>query len=84
MTSTRGAAPAVPSWRNRIVESMDVPPGDLVPNPANWRRHPSEQRAALSGALDEVGWVAQVIVNRNTDTFLFAASARTRKPLKSR
>lgn len=58
--------PATTAWRNRIVGHGDVPPSELVANPRNWRTHPRTQRAALSGALDEVGWVQQVIVNRTT------------------
>jgi DNA modification methylase len=58
------------TWRSRIVGSADVPPADLAPNPANWRVHPSEQRAALVAALDEVGWVAHVTVNRRTGRIL--------------
>jgi len=53
-------------WRNRIVGHADVPPADLVPNLSNWRSHPVEQQRALSGALAEVGWVAEVLVNRTT------------------
>ena len=53
-------------WRNRIVGHADVPPTELVPNPRNWRAHPLEQRRALAGALAEVGWVAEVLVNRTT------------------
>jgi hypothetical protein len=53
-------------WRNRIVGHADMPPGDLLPNPRNWRSHPPEQQRALSGALAEVGWVAEVLVNRTT------------------
>lgn len=41
-------------------------PNELVPNPRNWRTHPSEQQRALAGALGEVGWVAEVLVNRTT------------------
>jgi hypothetical protein len=58
-------ANAIP-WRNRIVGHSEVPPADLVANPANWRLHPNEQARALGGALGEVGWVAQVLVNRQT------------------
>lgn len=54
------------AWRNRIVGHADVAPGELVPNPRNWRSHPAEQQRALAGALGEVGWVAQVLVNRTT------------------
>jgi hypothetical protein len=54
------------AWRNRIVGHGDVAPADLVPNPRNWRTHPAEQQRALTGALAEVGWVAEVLVNRTT------------------
>jgi hypothetical protein len=54
------------SWRNRIVGHADVAPAELVPNPRNWRSHPQEQQRALAGALGEVGWVAEVLVNRTT------------------
>ncbi len=53
-------------WRNRIVGSGEAPPADLLANPRNWRTHPPDQRAALAGSLAEVGWVAQVLVNRTT------------------
>jgi hypothetical protein len=65
MTTESSAVPAV-AWRNRIVGHADVAPGELVPNPRNWRSHPQEQQRALAGALSEVGWVAQVLVNRTT------------------
>lgn len=38
----------------------------FIANPANWRGHPQAQRDALHGALNEVGWVQRVIVNRRT------------------
>ncbi len=57
---------AAPPWRSRIVGHAEVAPTELVPNPRNWRTHPSDQQAALSGALAEVGWVAEVTVNRTT------------------
>lgn len=53
-------------WRNRIVDQGEVAAADLVPNPSNWRAHPVFQRSALSGALKEIGWVQQVVVNRTT------------------
>jgi hypothetical protein len=54
------------AWRNRIVGSGEEPPEQLLANPANWRLHPKEQQRALAGALPEVGWVVQVLVNRTT------------------
>jgi ParB-like chromosome segregation protein Spo0J len=53
-------------WASRIVGHGDVPPESLTANPRNWRKHPDAQRKALAGALSEVGWVAQVIVNKRT------------------
>jgi hypothetical protein len=53
-------------WTNRIVGHGDVSPSELVANSRNWRLHPEAQRAALAGALSEVGWVAQLIVNKRT------------------
>jgi hypothetical protein len=54
------------SWRNRIVDHADIAPAELVPNPQNWRAHPDDQQKAVSGALAEIGWVAEVLVNRTT------------------
>jgi hypothetical protein len=53
-------------WRNRIVGHGEVDGKDLVANPRNWRIHPDNQRTAMVGVLDEVGWVQQVIVNKRT------------------
>jgi len=58
--------PSPAGWRNRIVGHADVAPAELVPNPRNWRSHPQEQQRALAGALGEVGWVAEVLINRTT------------------
>ncbi len=35
-------------------------------NEANWRVHPKFQQDALTGVLDEIGWLDDVIVNRRT------------------
>jgi len=39
-------------------------------HPLNWRGHPQTQAKALSGMLDKVGWVQDVIVNRTTGRLL--------------
>ena len=52
--------------RNRIVGHADVDPRTLVPNEANWRKHPQSQMNALHGALGDIGWVTEPIVNRTT------------------
>lgn len=55
-----------PKWESRIVEFGEVAPDQLLANPLNARRHPGAQRDALRASLDEIGWVAPVIVNRRT------------------
>jgi hypothetical protein len=57
-------------WRNRIVGSGEADPAQLVANPMNWRMHPTGQRRALTGSLDTVGWVQQILVNRGTERVL--------------
>lgn len=57
---------AAPTWRNRIVGHGDEDPTQLLANPRNWRVHPKGQQDALTGALDQVGWVQQVVVNTTT------------------
>ena len=53
-------------WRNRIVGHGEEAPDQLLANALNWRIHPKAQQEALSGVLDEVGWVQDIIVNRRT------------------
>jgi len=43
-----------------------MPAGEFLANPLNWRLHPEFQQDALSGALDEIGWVDEVTVNART------------------
>jgi DNA modification methylase len=54
------------TWQNRIIGSGQEDPEQLLANPGNWRIHPRAQQDALSGVLDEVGWVDQIIVNQRT------------------
>jgi DNA modification methylase len=63
---TRVAAAPTASWRNRITGTGEEAPDKLLANPANWRIHPKAQQDALAGALDQVGWVQQVLVNRRS------------------
>jgi hypothetical protein len=64
-TKTHAAAPTA-AWRNRISGSGEEAPDQLLANPKNWRLHGAAQRNALRGALDTIGWVQQVMVNRRT------------------
>ena len=59
-------AAGAPQWRTRITGSGTEDARALVANPRNWRRHPKHQADALTGMLDQVGWVQQVIVNSRT------------------
>lgn len=54
------------AFRSRIIGAGEEAPDQLLANPENWRGHPAAQREALSAVLDEVGFVAPVIVNQRT------------------
>ena len=41
-------------------------PKELTPNIKNWRRHPENQRAALEGVIEEVGWAGAALYNERT------------------
>jgi len=56
--------------RNRIVATAVVDPSTLRAHPKNARRHPSRQRRALASAIDTVGVIQDVIVNRRTGLIL--------------
>lgn len=57
---------AAHDWRTRITGTGEEDPRELRANPMNFRRHPPSQREALTDVLDQVGWVAQVVVNSTT------------------
>tara|TARA_R110000824_G_scaffold4038_9_gene19220 strand:- start:428 stop:964 length:537 start_codon:yes stop_codon:yes gene_type:complete len=56
----------IKQWRNRIIGPGEESPDQLLANPRNWRIHPKEQQDAVSGVMDRVGWVQQVVVNKRT------------------
>lgn len=70
-------------WRNRIVGHGEEAPDQLLANPANWRIHPKFQQDAMSGILDEIGWIDEVTVNRRSghvvDGHMRAALAISRR-----
>jgi ParB-like chromosome segregation protein Spo0J len=41
-------------------------PSELAANPANWRRHPARQVAALADVISEVGWAGACLYNERT------------------
>ncbi len=57
-------------WQNRIVEYGQQPAGQFLAHDLNARRHPNEQRDALRGSLNAVGWIAPVIVSQRSGKLL--------------
>ena len=55
-----------PIWQNRIIGEDLVDADQLLANPRNWHIHPKGQQDALTGVLDQVGWVQRCIVNQRT------------------
>jgi len=51
--------------RDRIVEFTRIKASELTPHPQNWRKHPKEQQAAMSGILKEVGYVDALMVRQH-------------------
>lgn len=57
-------------WNNRIVRYALVSPSDVIAHVQNYRKHPVGQRRALAATINEVGYVAPVIVNERTRTIV--------------
>lgn len=58
------------AWRSKIVGHDRVPPDQLVANPLNFRKHPQAQRDALKAAIEEVGFIRSVTVNKRTGNLI--------------
>ena len=63
--------------KDRIKELKRVRAGDLIPNPKNWRTHPTAQQDALRGVLAEVGY-ASALIARETDDGLMLVDGHLR------
>lgn len=48
-------------FRDRIKSLRRVKAGELIANPKNWRTHPDEQRSAMRGVLEEIGFAGAVV-----------------------
>jgi hypothetical protein len=57
-------------WRNRIYGHAMLNPLEIVTNPANYKAHPDQQAEALKGAIDEIGFLRSVTINRRTGTLI--------------
>jgi DNA modification methylase len=53
-------------WKNKVVDHGLADPSDLLANPLNFRVHPARQQQAMEAVLDDIGFIAPVIVNRTT------------------
>jgi hypothetical protein len=53
-------------FKNRIIGYGVKRASEFHPNPLNFRRHPSEQKAAVRASLTEIGWISAVIENVRT------------------
>jgi DNA modification methylase len=53
--------------RDRIVDFRRVRARELLPHPANWRRHPEAQREALRGMLEEIGYAGALLARQLPD-----------------
>ena len=55
------------TWINKIVRYVEEPPENIQGNPLNFRIHPKFQQDALSGQMDDIGWIAPIIINEVTN-----------------
>ena len=62
----RGKRATAP-YGNRILQTAMMPAGQLLGNPANPFQHSHEQETVLDAMLQEIGFIAHVVVNRRTD-----------------
>lgn len=53
-------------WVNRIVGHAEEDPNGLLANPRNYRLHSAMQQDLTVAALDQIGWISEVMVNQRT------------------
>ena len=53
-------------WKNRIVDQALLDPKELNPNALNPVKHPAFQKQLMGEALDKIGWIQDIIVNKTT------------------
>jgi hypothetical protein len=54
----------VVTWQNRIVRYGTQKASLFRAHPLNFRRHPARQETALSGSLETLGWIDDVIITQ--------------------
>lgn len=65
--------------RNRVKELRTVRYGDLVPNPANWRGHPEQQRKAYEGIVESIGFAGAALARVLDDGRLMLIDGHMRR-----
>lgn len=78
LRSRRGAPGA--TIRNRIMGLRFVKASELIPHPANWRRHPTAQSSVLRELLAEIGY-ADALITRETPRGLVLVDGHLRAEL---
>ena len=58
--------PTPSPWKSRIVGHGEEAPDQLLANPANFRIHSKTQQDAMSGVLDQIGWIDDILVNQRS------------------
>ncbi len=53
------------SYKNKIVGHEDIDPSKILANPLNPREHPEVQISMMDGILKDIGWLTEIIVNKN-------------------
>lgn len=71
-TTTTTTKPATSPPAACGLELREMRAGDLRRNPANWRRHPPRQLAAIRSVLDDpdVGWAGVILLNSQTNQII--------------
>lgn len=57
-------------WKSRIVKYEDADPRSLIPNPDNFKIHPTNQANLMDDVFSEIGWIQNVIVNVRTNRII--------------
>jgi len=71
----------MPDIQDRIKELRRVRAGDLSVNPQNWRIHGDDQKTALKGVLERVGWSDALIARESDDGQLHLIDGHLRASL---
>jgi hypothetical protein len=57
-------------WRFRVTRHELVDPRALLAHPDNWRAHPEAQRKVMRGAIEQIGFVGEVLVSERSGRIL--------------